>query len=399
VNKSWLAVPLGLVVAGGVVYRVTRPIPVVVAPVVRGTAVDAVYATGTVEAEDRVDVKAKTSGSVADLLVREGSAVKKGDLLARIDNPVVSFELKRGKAEAAAAAAQAGPSGPQLQALRAQAAAVQAELSVARKDLERLEGLARSGALPEAEVDRARARVQQLEANLSANEAQQRALRIDLGANAARTAASLQSLASRVEDTEVRAPMDGVVLGKRVEPGEVVAVNQTLFRIGDTRRLILEVTVDEADISRVHDGRDGGPPSVAAVSLLAFGATIFPGKVFEILPDANRERKAFLAKVRLDAPPPGLRSGMTAEVNVIASEKPGVLLVPTDAVQEGSVWAVRGDKLARQEIRVGMRDLLRVEVVEGLAEGERVVLQRSDKLAEGKRVVATEKPADRGGGR
>lgn len=397
-KKRWLAVPLALAVGGLVAYRATRPVPVTVAAVTRGTAVDAVYATGTVEAEERADVKARTTGSV-ELLVREGARVKKGDLLARIDNPSVSFELKRGRVDASAAAAQAGAQGPQSQALRAQAAGVAADLALARRDLERVEGLVKGGALAESEVDRARTRVQQLEASLAANEAQQRSLRIDLGANAARQAANLQTLATRVSDTEVRSPLDGVVLGRRVEPGEVVTVNQTIFRVGDASRLILEVTVDEADVARVHDGADGQPPSVAAVSLLAFGQAIFRGKVFEVLPDANRERKAFLAKVRLDTPPPGLRSGMTAEVNVIASERPGVLLIPTDALADGQVWAVRGGKLARQPVQLGLRDLLRTEVTGGLAEGDLVALDKGDKLAEGRRVLAVERPADRAPGR
>ena len=62
----------------------------------------------------------------------------------------------------------------------------------------------------------------------------------------------MQSLASRVSDTEVRAPLDGVVLAKSVELGEVVVVNQPLFKVGDVTRLILEVSVDEADIGRVR---------------------------------------------------------------------------------------------------------------------------------------------------
>lgn len=376
-------------------YRATRPFPVTVTPVVRGTAVDAVYATGTVEAEDRVDVKAKSSGSVVEILVKEGAVVKKGDLLARIDNPVVAFELRRGQADLHAASAQAGPSAPQIAALRGQWAAVDADLAIAKKELERAESLAKSGALSDAEVDRARARVRQLEGTLSANEAQQRALRIDLTANAARQAANVQSLASRVTDTEVRAPLDGVVLGRRVELGEVVTVNQTLFRVGDTRRLVLEVTVDEADVGRVHDGRDGAPPSPAAVSLYAYAGQTFRGTVYEILPDANRERKAFVAKVRLDAPPPGLRSGMTAEVNVIAGERPGVLLAPTDAIADGALWVVRDGRARRQPVTAGLRDLLRVEIKTGVAEGDQVVVSQQDKLAEGKRVTPTVRPADK----
>jgi diaminohydroxyphosphoribosylaminopyrimidine deaminase/5-amino-6-(5-phosphoribosylamino)uracil reductase len=89
--------------AGGLVARQKlAPKPVTTAPVVRGVAVQAIYATGSVEAEDRVVVKAKTSGSIAEIVVREGALVKRGDLLARIDNPFATLELERGKVDLAA---------------------------------------------------------------------------------------------------------------------------------------------------------------------------------------------------------------------------------------------------------------------------------------------------------
>jgi HlyD family secretion protein len=238
--------------------------------------------------------------------------------------------------------------------------------------------------------------VLQLEGQLAANEAQQRALRIDLNANAARQAAAVQSLATRVSDTEVRSPLDGVVLAKAVEIGEVVAINQTLFKVGDTRALILEVSVDEADVARVHDGADHKlPPSAAAVSLYAFPKEVFRGKVFDVLPDANRDRKAFLVKVRLDQPPPGLRSGMSAEVNIIAREEEGVLLAPSEAEADGAAWVIRDGRARRQQVAVGIRDLLRVQVLSGLAEGDQVIVEGQDKIAEGARVAATVRPADK----
>src|SRR6185369_478522 len=227
------------------------------------------------------------NGSVFEILVKEGVAVKKGDLLARIDNPAVSFDLKRGQADLSAATAQAGENAPQLAALRAQADAIVADLNTARSDLGRTEALAKSGSVAQADLDRAKTHVLQLEGQLAANQAQQRALRIDLNANAARQQAAVQSLATRVSDTEVRSPLDGVVLMKAVEIGEVVAINQTLFKVGDTRDLILEVSVDEADVARVHDGAEKGTtPSLAAVSLYAFPKEVFRGKVFNVLPDA-----------------------------------------------------------------------------------------------------------------
>ncbi|MFT3775223.1 MAG: efflux RND transporter periplasmic adaptor subunit [Minicystis sp.] len=372
-----------------------QPLPVAVTPVVRGKAIDAVYATGTVEADDRVNVKAKTSGSIAVILVKEGQAVKKGDLLARIDNPVVTFDLKRGQADLSAATAQAGANAPQLAALRAQADAIKGDLQTARTDLGRTEALVKGGSVAEADLDRARARVTQLEGQLAANEAQQRALRIDLDANAQRQQAAVQSLASRVSDTEVRAPLDGVVLAKSVEIGEVVAINQTLFKVGDTKNLILEVSVDEADVARVHDGANGTTASPAAVSLYAFPKEVFRGKVFEVLPDANRDRKAFLVKVRLDKPPASLRSGMSAEVNIIAREEESVLLAPSESEADGNVWLVKGGRAHKQQVTVGIRDLLRVQILSGLAEGDEVVVEGQDKLAEGGRVAVTVKPADK----
>jgi HlyD family secretion protein len=402
-RPGWFRARLRLLIALGAlgalgaffVWKRLQPLPVTVMPIVRGKAVDAVYATGTVEADDRVNVKAKTNGSIADLLVKEGAKVKKGDLLARIDNPVVTFDLKRGQADLSAATAQAGRNAPQIAALRGQWRSVSAELDMARKEVARVEKLVQSGALPTAQLDAAKAKVAQLEGALAANEAQQRAMAIDLNANAARQAAQVDSLASRVSDTEVRSPIDGVVLAKVVEPGEVVAVNQTLFKIGDVSNLVLEVSVDEADIGRVHDGREGKEGSKAAVSLYAFPNQVLRGRVFEILPDANRERKSFIAKVRLEKTPIGLRSGMSAEVNIIAFERDGSLLAPSEAEASGALWIVRGGVAKRVPVTFGIRDLLRVEVTSGVSEGDLVAIDAIDKLEENKRVKPTTRVPDK----
>ncbi|MFZ5895755.1 MAG: efflux RND transporter periplasmic adaptor subunit [Myxococcota bacterium] len=390
-----LVVPLVLAGVALAVFIKSRfaPHEVTVTPVVRGKAVEAVYATGTVEADDRVNVKAKTSGSMLEIRVKEGDRVKRGDVLARIDNPSATFELTRGKADLSAASQQAGKSAPHLAALEAQAAAIDAERKLARIELERSEALAKSNALTTAELDRARARVSQLDAQIAALSAQQRALRIDLSSSVAQKSALLESLASRVSDTFVRAPLDGVVLGKYVELGEVVALNQTLFKVGDTANLVLEVAVDEADIARVRAAA-GNQGSAAAVSLYAFPKQIFSGHVFEVYPDANRERKSFLAKVRLDAPPAELRSGMSAEVNIISSEKDGALLLPSSAEDQGFVWVADQGRARRRRIQVGIRDLLRLEALSGVNAGELVIVSGQDQLSDGTRVSPVRKNPD-----
>ena len=373
---------------GGIVAKKLAPIPVIASLTVRGTAVEAVYATGTVEAESRVFVRAKVGGTVAEVLVKDGAAVKKGDLLARIDNPVVSYDLERGHAEFAAATAQG-------------ARGLDADFALAKQDRERCEALAKAAAITTFELDRARTRVTQLDASLGANLAQQRALRIDLNANQARSSANVHALASRVADTEVRAPSDGIVLGKLVEVGEVVSPNQTLFKVGDVSSLILELIVDEADVARLHapgplaatapQSGAAEEGSRAVVSLYAFPKQVFPGRVFEVMPDANRERKAFLVKVRLAAPPVGLRSGMSAEANIVLGERPNVVLAPIAAEADGFVWVVNDGRVHKKAIKLGTRDLLRLEVTSGLEAGETVVVGGADTLAEGTRVAATVK--------
>jgi RND family efflux transporter MFP subunit len=398
-NFTSLAISAALVlgvVAAVAAFRL-KAHDVVVTPVVRGRAVDAVYATGTVEAEDRVSIKAKINGTITELFTREGRQVRRGDLLARIDNPTVSFDLKRGRADQSAATAHAAGNPPQIEALQAESQAIAAELDNARAEVARLERLLASGSIAQSELDHAHVQAARLAGVLAANEAQQRSLRIDLHANVARQNANVEALAARLGDTDVRAPIDGVVLDKKVELGEVVAINQPLFRVGDTSHLILEVLVDEADVARVAAGPTGasGSGSVAAVTLYAFPKQVFSGRVYELQPDADRARKTFVAKVRLDAPPRGLRSGMSAETNIITQVHDGALLAPTEAIDEQAVWIVKGARAEHRTISIGLRDLLRVEVLEGLRKDDLLVVAGQEGLTPNARVAISMRAPDK----
>lgn len=374
---------------GAFAARRMQPKAVTTTPIVRGVAVEAVYATGTVEAFDRVLVKAKLAGSIAELKVREGARVKKGDVLATIDSPTLKFELAKGKADLWAASSQAGTASPQLAALDAQMKATTALLQSAKDDRDRIAKLVQNGTATQVELDKANTQVQNLEAQLAAQKATQQSLKIDLGARATGANAAVDSLAARLADTEVRSPLEGVVLGRSVEPGEVVMINQPLFRVGNTEDLVLECAVDEADVAKVTIG------SKAAVSLYAFAGKAFRAEVFEVLPDADRAKKSFLAKLRLSDPPPGLRSGMSAEVNVIVAERPGSLLAPAEAIDaSGYAWVARDGRAEKRKLQVGVRDMLRVEILGGLAEGDQVVVAGADALQPGVRVTATEKAPD-----
>jgi len=374
---------IALALAGGLVV-VTRPTPVTTSEVVRGVAVDAVYATGTIEPVERLTVRARVAGLLGPVAFREGDAVKQGELLARIDSATLHHELARGEADRWAALQQATVDAPQIEALRAQARATEADLAHAKEDLGRTTNLHASGAARDADLEQARTRVARLEAELASKNAQLGSVRIELTARARGSTALAESLAARITEGDVRSPLAGVVLAKYVEAGEVVAPNQPLFRVGSVDELRVECAVDEADIARIVPGK------VVAITLYAFGGRVFRGHVVEIAPDADRAKKSFLVRVKLDDPPAGLRSGMSAEVNVVVDEHPGALLVPAESIDaHGEVWVVVGGRAQKRAVEVGIRDVLRVEVIGGLHEGEQVVVAGGDALSPGARVSPT----------
>jgi multidrug efflux pump subunit AcrA (membrane-fusion protein) len=331
-------------------------------------------------------VKAKAAGAV-DLRVREGAKVRKGDVLATIDSPALRHDLARGKADLWAASQQGAADSPQLAALEAQARAIEADLNTAKNDRARTARLVASGSVGQAQLDSLMDRAAALEAQLQANAAQRKSLRIDLTARASGSSAEVESLAARAADAEVRAPIDGVVLDRFVEPGEVAMINSPLLKIGTADSLILECAIDEADIGKVTIGKK------VAISLYAFPQAIAKGEVFEILPDADRAKKAFLTKVKFLDPPVGLRSGMTAEANVVIDERPGALLIPAEAVDaNGGVLVAEEGRVRHRSPKLGVRDMVRVEAIEGLAEGEQVIVSGGGALGEGARVKTTMQP-------
>jgi RND family efflux transporter MFP subunit len=255
---------------------------------------------------------------------------------------------------------------------------------MARDDRDRLAKLVAAGSATQADLDRASSKVSALEAQLAAQDAQRRSLKIDLLAKASGSTAAVGELAAKLADSDVRSPLDGVVLQRFIELGEVVPVNGALFKVGNVDDLVLECSVDEADIGRVTVGKK------AAVALYAFPKQAFHGAVVQVLPDADREKKAFLVKVKLDDAPSGMRSGMTAEVNLVVDEHPGALLAPAEAIDaQGYAWVVKDGRVHKVQVKTGVRDMLRVEVLAGLNEGDHLVVTGGDVLAENARVAET----------
>jgi len=307
-------------------YSRTRPTVAVESPT-RGPAVEAVYATGTVEPVVWAKVAPVTSGQIVDILARDGDPVKKGQPLARLDD-----REKRGN----------------LELLAARRDFLQSELA-------RAEQLHRRGFISWQGREQATSELKQAEAALAA-------------------------AAKPLADTLLTAPMDGVVLRQDGEPGETVSAAQTLFWVGQPAPLRVIAEVDEEDIPLIHPGQR------VLIKADAFPGQVLEGKVTDITPKGDPINKSYRVRVGLPENTP-LRVGMTTEVNVVVREETDALLVPAAAVSGGKVWVVENGRARRMPVKTGVLGEKKAEIREGLRGDEAVIADPPPGLKEGDAVA------------
>jgi len=323
---------IAAVAAAGWWWRYGRGQEVTTVAATRGTAVEIVYATGAVEPVRWAKVASLVRERILELCDCEGKAVKKGDVLARLDDSEV-----RG----------------QTQELRARE-------DFARRELTRVVELTARGASTAQAYERASADMRQIQALISVQ-------------------------LERLDDYTLTAPMDGIVLRRDGEVGEIAEGGQTLFRVGVPKPLQVVAEVNEEDIPRVAVGQR------VLFRTDAFANRELDGKVREITPMGDPVAKTYRIRIALPDNSP-LLVGMSVEANVITREKPDALLVPADAVQGSSVFVIEGDRTRRRTVVIGIRGTRMVEILSGLTQGERIAAPASTDLADGTRVRPSERP-------
>ena len=320
---------LGLLTAAGWWYFARGPM-VTAAAATRGTAVEIVYATGGVEPVRWAKVASVVRDRIVEICDCEGKTVKKGDVLALLDDRQARAGLKE---------------------LKAREDFLQREMS-------RVSELITRGA--------------------ATTQAHERAA-MDL-----RTVQGLISVQTeKIADYTIVAPMDGVVLRRDGEIGEIAEVGQILYRVGVPKPLQVVAEVNEEDIPRVALGQ------TALFRTDAFPGQRLEGKVSEITPMGDIAAKTFRVKMALPDDT-ALKPGMSVEANIVTREKPNALLIPADALQGNAVFVLDGAHVRKREVQIAIRGTREVEVVSGLTEGERVASPAATDLKDGTRVRVVE---------
>ncbi|MDJ0654377.1 MAG: efflux RND transporter periplasmic adaptor subunit [Xanthomonadales bacterium] len=282
--------------------------------------------TTTLEAEREADVVAKTSGIVLDILVEEGDTVEAGQVVARLERDRLELELERAKAT----------------------------LDQLRKDYDRSQELFNKKLISSDAYERARSDLDQQQASFDM-------ARLELSY------------------TEVRTPIGGVVSERMVKVGKLVNVYEALFRVHDFNPLLAEIFVPERELSALRPGQS------ALLELDALAQDEFSGQLARVSPVVDPDTGTFKVTIEIRDPDPRLKPGMFGRVNIVYDVKENVVTIPQDALiiedRERYVYVVENDRARRVDVVAGYVTEGRVEILQGLDEGEEVVTAGKGSIA------------------
>lgn len=257
-----------------------------------------ITASGIVDPVQTVEVKSKASGEILDMPIDEGNFVHKGDLLCRLDASTVRTQYRQAEADYTVA---------------------KVTVEQREKELQRQKSLFDRDLIAEADYDMARLSQEQAKSQL------------------VRAEAALENAKEALDDTEVRSPLDGIVLSKDVEVGQIISSGMSsvtggtlICRVAQTDTVYVRAQVDEIDIGHVVVGQK------ATVTADAFQQRPFVGTVLKLAPMAQTEQNVttFEVTVLIDNREGLLKAGMNTTVDITTAEVTGVVAVPVDAVQK-----------------------------------------------------------------
>ena len=324
----WIALLVALSIGAGAVYWLSAPPSVTVVHPRRGPAVQAVYATGTVEPTVMVPISAHSTARLVELNVDEGQTVAKGQVLARLEDD----DLRRA------------------------VEVTEAEERYTKAELDRLGVLVGRQVVARSAYDRARADWEKARA---------------AAARAAAEAGYLQLVA----------PAGGTVIRRDGEIGQLIGANQTVFWLYSNAPLRISAEVDEEDIAQVRAGQQ------VLIRSDALPGQTFHGQVQAVTPKGDPVARSYRVRISLAADTP-LMIGMTTENNIILRQSDDALLVPAGSVQQDTVWRVEDGRVSPQKVKIGAKGATEVEILDGVGEGDWVVAGPSPRLTAGQQVHA-----------
>jgi HlyD family secretion protein len=417
-----------LAIAAAVAVHQSRKnvVTVQTAKVQREDLASVVSASGEIKPKTYVNIGANAYGKIIHLYVKEGDRVKKGELLAQLENVQSSADVNASQASLQAAATDAVAADAGLKTSQADLLRAQADYERNKLDWERTQSLFRDGLISKSDFDSRKNAWATADAGLvqaQSRVAQARAQKDSADRHVTQARATLTRMADVLQKTTYAAPFDGVVTNLPVREGESVvigiqnALGSTLMTIADMSVITAEVKVDETDIVNVHLGQP------AEVSIDAIPKKIFHGTISEIGDNAivrssgvstsqqttaSEEAKDFKVVVNVQDPPADLRPGLSTTAKITTATRANAMSIPIQALtirskaqmeQQNSspgsvqaaaplakdapkakkddeiqgVFVIRNGKALFVPVTTGITGTTDIEVLDGLKEGDEII--------------------------
>ena len=375
------------------------------AVVKRGDISIVVAANGSVEPETKVEVKSKASGEIIHFPFEEGDSVKKGELLLKIDKSDDERNVRREEANILTLKARLGQAKASLELQKIEYETstrnIKADMDYAivnyedaetrlkrKKELFNEKLIARESIdeaqtafeLTKAKLEQAKARTESLKGMEQNIKIKQNEIELVEG-EIKKAEISLEQAKERLKDTEVVAPISGIIIEKKVEKGQIISSGIStvtggthLSTIADMNRIFVVADVDETDIGKIR------PMLEAKIATDAYPDNVFYGRVDRIAPIGLEENKIIIFKVKIEVTGKDreiLKPSMTANVRILIETREGVVMVPDEAIKEEGgnylVYIMKSNNFEARKVKRGISDGLYTEIIEGLVEGEIVV--------------------------
>jgi HlyD family secretion protein len=413
----WIVTGVGILVALGIARfaytKINAPMEVSVVRVQSNTGSGAdvqgvvLNATGYIIAHHKIEVAAKVVGRVEWIGVEQGDRVREGQVIVRLDDTEYRAQVQQAKGslanlEAKLTEALHGSRPEEISVADANMVNAQADLENARVTLDRTKRLAEAKVVShqalddaQAKYDGAAARVNSLRKTLDLAKLGPRQEQIDaLRGQVEQAKGQVAYAETQLSDTVIKAPVTGTILERAVEKGEFVTTSFVgdkgakgyVVSLADLNDLQVELDIAQNDFNKL------GPKQKGAITVDAFPDRKYDGYIYEVAPEANRQKATVQVKVKVVNPDQYLRPEMNASVAFLAAEKPKsaqtsdpVIVIPASALKDGSVFVVLNGKAIRRPVKAGMTMSNGVRIDQGLIGGEDVIVNPAG-LTEGAHV-------------
>ena len=378
------------------------------APLTSGGGNVILNATGYIVAAHKIELAAKVVGKVAWIGVDKGYKVKAGDVLVRLEDDEYRAHLLESKGnlemlKAKLAEAQNGSRPEEIAKAKADLEQAIADRENARVTLERTRDLVHQKVLSTQALDDAQARYDGAVAKVGSFDRTYELVRLGprkeeidaLRAQVQQAQGTLDYNQTQLDNTIIRAPIDGTILERNVEKGEFVTTGFVgdkgakgyVVSMANLRELDVELDINQNDFGKL------GPTQPGIVTTDAYPDRKYEGVIREISPEANRQKATVQVKVKVVNPDDYLRPEMNASVAFYSTEKTGshvavkpLVVVPASTVRDNGVFVVVDGKAVRRTVKVSGTTSQGVQIADGLIGGEDIIMNPPADLKDGQRV-------------